>query len=158
MVSSLTVSSLTGQLMPERSGAVLAGARNGEGRLLRLLLGAGLALYLLALLGGAVIEPPQLARESGSLLVHGGAFAGAQVFVFLLSPRWRTRLLWLLLLFLFGMGIEAVQHFLPWRSATWIDLCYNGLGLGVGFAACALLERFGQWCGWLPLSAARRSG
>lgn len=132
--------------------------RDREARPLRLLFGIGLTVYLLGLMGGAVIEPPQLAREAGSPLVHGVAFAGAQLFVFLLTTRWRARLVWLLLLFLFGVSIELVQHFLPWRSSSWIDLSYNALGLGFGFAACSLLEGLGRWRGWLPLSPARRCG
>lgn len=87
-----------------------------------------------------MIETPELARKSGSLLVHAAAFALTQVFVFLLAPRWRGRLLWLGLLFAFGLTIEAVQYFLPWRGASWVDLGYNGLGLSLGFLACAIFE------------------
>ena len=137
--------------MPE--GRRESGRRSGsdQGRL-RLVVMAGLGLYLLALMAGAVIETPQLARESGSFLIHVGAFGLSQLFVFLLFPRWRARFRWLVLLFLFGLLIEAVQFFLPWRSGTAIDLLYNGIGLALGFAGCALLEGLARWCGLLPLS------
>src|SRR5699024_8928934 len=75
---------------------------------LRLVFRAGLAAYLLALMAGAVIETPELARQGGSFLVHAGAFALSQLFVFLLAPRWRARFAWLGALFLFGVLIEAV--------------------------------------------------
>ena len=144
--------------VPERrreTGRAAAAREKEKGRL-RLLIGAGLGVYLFALMAGAVIETPELAREGGSFLVHAGAFAVSQLFVFLLAPRWRARVVWLLLLFLFGILIEAAQYFLPWRSGTAIDLLYNAIGLALGFTGCALLERFARWRGWLPLSPARR--
>jgi hypothetical protein len=136
--------------VPDGSGGTVR-----ERRPLHLVAIVGLVLYLLALMAGAVIETPQLARESGSFVVHVGAFGLSQLFVFLLAPRWRDRLLWLVLLFLFGGLIEAVQHFLPWRSATAIDLLYNGIGLTLGFLGCLVLERFARWRGWLPFSQVR---
>jgi len=131
-----------------------SGRNQGMGQAGRLRFAAGVALsaYLLALMVGAAIEPPALARQSGSLLVHAAAFVGAQCLVFLLAPTWRGRLLWFGLLFAFGLVIEAVQFFLPWRSATWIDLVYNASGLSISFLLCALLEVVARRLG-LPSAA-----
>lgn len=103
-----------------------------------------LAIYLVLLLAGAVIETPRLARSTGSMRLHMGAFAVAVPLIVLMTPRWRWRLMLLALLFLFGAAIELVQYFLPWRSGTWIDLLYNALGLALGALVCTLVERLHQ--------------
>lgn len=41
----------------------------------------------------------------------------------------------------FGLFIEAVQHFLPDRSAEWLDVLADGLGIALGLALSLAWQR-----------------
>jgi glycopeptide antibiotics resistance protein len=41
--------------------------------------------------------------------------------------------IWFLLGFLFALGIEAVQYYLPYRSFNWYDMIFNVFGLVLGY-------------------------
>ncbi len=51
------------------------------------------------------------------------------------------------LLFLYGAVIEAVQYFLPWRSAEWGDLAVDAVAAAAGLLLYRLLQTIGRAMG-----------
>ena len=51
-----------------------------------------------------------------------------------------------LLLVLYGASIEAIQYFLPWRSAEWADLGVDAVAIASGLSLFPLLSKLLPGC------------
>ena len=74
--------------------------------------------------------PPDLARISDKLN-HLFAFGVVSFLADLSLPARRFDLPKAAAVFAFGMAIEAIQHFLPWREASAADLVADAAGIGL---------------------------
>jgi VanZ family protein len=73
---------------------------------------------------------------------HAGAFFVLALLVDVSHPTGRFGLAKIATLLAFGVLIEAIQHFLPHREASLLDLVADGAGIAL-FACCIpLLARF----------------
>lgn len=116
-----------------------------------------LALYRLALLVmvivigylGTTSEALPAAVDVSDKLLHGLAYC---VLLLLADCSWPDSGLTpakLLAVFAYGVLIEAVQYFLPWRDFSLADMLANALGMGFYVLLVPLLRR-------LPLLGLRR--
>jgi len=48
----------------------------------------------------------------------------------------------IILLFIFGVQIELVQHFLPPREASFLDIVADSVGILIGYILFKILKRF----------------
>ena len=55
------------------------------------------------------------------------------------GPRWANWIIAALAASLFGLGLEIIQWFLPWRSFDWFDALANLVGSGVGSTLALLV-------------------
>jgi len=90
----------------------------------------------------------ELHVENGDKLLHFLAFAALAVLVDFAFPKSRFGLLKIIPLILYGLAIEYVQSFLPYRSASLADLLVDIAGIGVYMISIPILQR-------LPLIQAR---
>lgn len=90
-----------------------------------------LAVLCLGIYLGTNPTPPPTAARWHSDLYHAGGLFACTILSFLAYPRWRW---WArgALMFLVGLGIEAVQYFHSTRSAELADLQINTGGLAAG--------------------------
>lgn len=97
----------------------------------------------------AFVELPQEGPDLGwDKLNHAVAFYVLALLVDFSTPRVRFGAAKLLALMAYGVGIEAVQHFLPYREASWEDLLADAVGVLAYLLSVPLLAR-------LPLLRAR---
>ncbi len=97
----------------------------------RLWLGLGL-LLLAALVVGSLL-PVQFDRgdfRGEDKLLHLLAYGGVTAWFLQIFHRPRAMLAWAALFFALGAAVEAVQAWLPLRSADLRDLLADGLGIG----------------------------
>ena len=93
---------------------------------------AGVCFWLFVLVVSWLVVAPQ--EELPPLRIwdkaaHTLAFA-ALMLLSALAYRPRLKLQWIALLLLgFGIGMEIVQHFLPYREFSFLDMVANGLGI-----------------------------
>lgn len=97
-----------------------------------------LALVVIIL---CVIPAPKIVEVSNvDKVEHALAFA-ALAFVFLRA--YRHRVIWVITgCVAFGVGIELVQYFIPWRSAELADLVADIVGVLLGWMAFIIFSRF----------------
>ena len=75
---------------------------------------------------------------------HTLAFA-ALMLLSAVAYRPRLKLQWIALLLLgFGIGMEIVQHFLPYREFSFLDMVANGLGILLAMPLVIPVERLMQ--------------
>ncbi|NTW70289.1 MAG: VanZ family protein [Chlorobiaceae bacterium] len=86
--------------------------------------------------------------ENGDKLLHFLAFAALAVLVDFAFPKSRFGLLKIIPLVLYGLAIEYVQSFLPYRSASSGDLLVDIVGIAAYMVFIPILQR-------LPLIQAR---
>ena len=111
-------------------------------------------LVLYFLLG--IAKMPETVNEGiNDLVLHATGYCIAVFSAYLLVQRMYKMWLLLTLLWAFSLVVELVQHALPWRSFSVLDLMANGSGLLLGFllvsASQPLLDRL---IGWFRLNAA----
>jgi VanZ family protein len=85
------------------------------------------------------IEAPPV--ENGDKILHFFAFAVLAFLVDYAFPRSRFGFSKIILLIIYGLGIEYVQSFLPYRSASAGDLLSDILGIGTYACFIPLLKR-----------------
>ena len=97
-----------------------------------------LALLVIIL---CVIPAPKIVEVSNvDKVEHALAFA-ARAFVFLRA--YRHQVIWVITgCVAFGVGIELVQYFIPWRSAELADLVADIVGVLLGWMAFIIFSRF----------------
>lgn len=97
-----------------------------------------LALLVIIL---CVIPAPKLVEVSNvDKVEHALAFA-ALAFVFLRA--YRHQVIWVITgCVAFGVGIELVQYFIPWRSAELADLVADIVGVLLGWMTFIIFSRF----------------
>lgn len=97
-----------------------------------------LALLVIIL---CVIPAPKIVEVSNvDKVEHALAFA-ALAFVFLRA--YRHQVIWVITgCVAFGVGIELVQYFIPWRSAELADLVADIVGVLLGWMAFIIFSRF----------------
>ncbi|MGQ3054171.1 MAG: VanZ family protein [Roseateles sp.] len=82
--------------------------------------------------------PPRTVDTGWDKSNHALAFAAlAFAAVWALWPRPRQWPALAAALLVYGGAIELAQSFVPSRSADWLDLLANGLGIAVGLAAAS---------------------
>ena len=106
-------------------------------------------LILLAILAGAIAPAilPWLLDGSGGLpnvdkWMHGVAFALLAIWFtgqYARSSYGRVAIM----LLAYGLLIEVVQTFVPYRTAEWADLAADAIGIGVGLAIATMAT--GGW-------------
>lgn len=84
--------------------------------------------------------PPDLARISDKLN-HVVAFVVVALLADLSFPERRFSLAKAAAVLAFGIAIEAIQHFLPWREASLLDLVADAAGIALYAAASPFLQR-----------------
>lgn len=91
-----------------------------------------------SLLPGDSLPPLASSDKLLHLVGHGGiAFCAALAY----PSRWR----WLLLLLpLYGAGLEVLQQWVPNRAFDWQDMVANVAGVVLAFAVVALWQRMGR--------------
>ena len=72
---------------------------------------------------------------------HALAFAVLALLADFSFPRARFGLAKAAALLAFGVAIEAIQHFLPWREASLLDLVADAAGIALYAAASPFLQR-----------------
>ena len=85
------------------------------------------------------IEPPPL--ENGDKILHFLAFGTLALLVDYAFPRSRFGFTKIILLVLYGLAIEVVQSYLPYRSASAADLLSDIIGIGTYACFIPLLQR-----------------
>jgi VanZ family protein len=85
------------------------------------------------------IEPPPV--MNGDKILHFFAFAALTLLVDYAFPQIRFGALKIILLILYGLTIEIVQSFLPYRSASAADLLTDIVGIGAYALTIPLLKR-----------------
>ncbi len=106
-------------------------------------------LLLVTVLALALIPPDWLWRDGRHLSVvsdkwlHGITFTALAIWF---SGQYAPRAYWRLIagLAVFGLLIELTQRMLTYRTADWMDLIADLIGLGVGMAIA--LAGAGGWC------------
>jgi VanZ family protein len=88
----------------------------------------------LALITAAALAPkgPPMPFAVSDIVLHAGAFTyltAALGFAHFEPGRRLNVALWM---FGYGLGIEAIQYFIPERSAELKDLFVDGIGIGLG--------------------------
>ena len=84
---------------------------------------------------------PEYLPEMSDILKHLSAFSYLTVLLWLAHYRERPIRPVPLWLFGYGLGLEAVQYFLPARSAELKDLLIDAAGIFAGMAVVVLLRR-----------------
>jgi len=106
-------------------------------------------LILLAILAGAIAPAilPWLSDGSGGLpnvdkWMHGIAFA--LLAIWFTGQYARSSYGWIAIMLLaYGLLIELVQTFVPYRTAEWADFAADAIGIGVGLAIATMAT--GGW-------------
>jgi VanZ family protein len=106
----------------------------------RLILAVTLALISWqATIRNGIEAPPVM---NGDKILHFLAFSALALLVDYAFPRNRFGAVKIFLLILYGLAIEAVQSFLPYRSASAADLLSDIFGIGTYALSIPLLKRF----------------
>lgn len=74
-------------------------------------------------------------------LKHAAAFYALALLLDFSTPQTRFGARKFLLLMVYGAAIEAVQHFLPHRDASWPDLLADAIGVAAYMLSAPLLAR-----------------
>ncbi|KQW44973.1 hypothetical protein ASD88_18900 [Pelomonas sp. Root662] len=96
-----------------------------------------LALLLIVITWLALSPAPPRTVDTGwDKSNHALAFAAlAFAAVWAMWPRPRQWLVLVAALLVYGGAIEVAQGFVPSRSADWLDVLADGLGIAIGLAA-----------------------
>jgi hypothetical protein len=79
--------------------------------------------------------------ENGDKILHFFAFAALAALVDFAFPKSRFGALKITALIFYGVSIEFVQSFLPYRSASLIDLMADIFGIGTYMVSIPVLKR-----------------
>lgn len=92
------------------------------------------------------VEPPPL--MNGDKVLHFFAFGALAFLVDFAFPRSRFGAVKIILLILYGLAIEVVQSFLPYRSASAADLLTDIGGICTYALSIPLLKRLQMYRGY----------
>ncbi|WP_317928816.1 VanZ family protein [Halioxenophilus sp. WMMB6] len=100
---------------------------------------------------GVIRVPLQIEANFSDLLLHATGYTFAVFSAYVAFPNYTLFYRMLILLWTFSGGVELVQHFLPWRSLSGVDMLANGSGILMGYLLLSmvrplidfLLNRFG---------------
>lgn len=98
------------------------------------------AIAAVALLAWLPLSPPELSESHGDKLNHIAAF----LLLYLLFRRaWNLPVpIMVALLFSYGMLLETVQYFLPYRTFSWLDIAADLVGIALGVVTAAMLTKW----------------
>ena len=101
----------------------------------------GILVGLLAVVSTLALSPNPPGPEvvGWDKFNHGAAFAALAGSVWFAYPTLRLR--GMVALFVYGGLIEIVQAFVPNRSAEWLDVLADAVGIGLGCAIAAAVGR-----------------
>jgi len=74
-------------------------------------------------------------------LNHVAAFFMLAMLTDFSFPETKNRLALLLALLSYGVAIEIIQHFLPWRTFSLLDVAADALGIACGQMALLFLKK-----------------
>ena len=80
-------------------------------------------------------------REPAGKALHVGAYAVLAILTCSILPLIRSRIFLLLFLSTHAMLTEYFQGFVPQRTASWVDVGWDHLGIGIGLLAAIIWRR-----------------
>lgn len=93
-----------------------------------------------------VAHVPEIINENyNDLMLHATGYTLSVFSAYLCNQRIERMWKMLLLLWCFSFAVEIVQHFLPWRSFSLLDLMANGSGILAGYILVGLLQPGIDW-------------
>lgn len=99
---------------------------------------AATALFVLYEATGT--NPPDPGVEEGDKLLHALAFFSLAILADFAFPESGFGIAKVSMLLGFGILIECIQHFLPWRSSDMLDLVADGAGIALYVPLVPLLR------------------